>query len=739
IQHQLARNLFNALRSRQTIAPLTTTYPDITIEDAYQISLNMLRLREHEGEKVIGKKIGVTSKPVQDMLGVHQPDFGFLTDKMWVEDGATVSLSAYALIQPRAEGEIAFKLKADLPTTHVTPEIVLAATECIFPCYEIVDSRIENWQIKIQDTVADNASCGIFCVGAPFYDFHKLDLAQVTMKLFKNGEHIASGKGEAVQGHPAQAIAWLANTLGHFGVKLGTGDIVLSGSLAPLVPIVAGDRFELDMPIGFAMAKIKCAMIGSGNIGTDLMMKLMRSDWLEPVWMVGIDPESDGLARAKAAGLKTTHEGVDGLVPHMKADNIQIVFDATSAYVHAENSQKVNEQGALMIDLTPAAIGPFCVPPVNLENLGNTINNVNMVTCGGQATIPMVNAVSRVQPLSYAEIVSTVSSKSAGPGTRKNIDEFTRTTAGAVAKIGGSPQGKAIIILNPADPPLIMRNTVHCLTVDKPNESAITDSVQLMLKEVQKYVPGYRVKNGPVFDGHRVTVFLEVEGRGDYLPNYAGNLDIMTAAGMRTAEMYAEKMQKGKKVIVHDMTLRDGMHPKRHQISIEQMKSIAKGLDQAGVPLIEVTHGDGLGGSSVNYGFPMHTDEEYLKAVVPELKNAHVSALLLPGIGTVEHLIMAKDLGVKTIRVATHCTEADVSEQHISMARKLDLDTVGFLMMAHMISPEQVVEQALLMESYGANCIYCTDSAGYMLPDDVTARIALLREKLKPETELGFH
>jgi 4-hydroxy-2-oxovalerate/4-hydroxy-2-oxohexanoate aldolase len=196
---------------------------------------------------------------------------------------------------------------------------------------------------------------------------------------------------------------------------------------------------------------------------------------------------------------------------------------------------------------------------------------------------------------------------------------------------------------------------------------------------------------------------------------------------------------KGKKITVHDMTLRDGMHPKRHLMTLDQMKSIAQGLDNAGVPLIEVTHGDGLGGSSVNYGFPAHSDEEYLGAVIPLMKHAKVSALLLPGIGTVDHLRMACDLGVHTIRVATHSTEADVSEQHIGLARKLEMDTVGFLMMAHMASPEKILEQARLMESYGANCIYCTDSAGYMLPEDVKARIGLLRDKLKPETELGFH
>ncbi|MEY5099337.1 MAG: hypothetical protein RJA36_2056, partial [Pseudomonadota bacterium] len=196
---------------------------------------------------------------------------------------------------------------------------------------------------------------------------------------------------------------------------------------------------------------------------------------------------------------------------------------------------------------------------------------------------------------------------------------------------------------------------------------------------------------------------------------------------------------KGKKVRLHDMTLRDGMHPKRHLMTLEQMKTVATGLDAAGIPLIEVTHGDGLGGSSVNYGFPAHTDEEYLGAVIPLMKQAKVSTLLLPGIGTVDHLKMAHDLGVHTIRVATHCTEADVSEQHITYARKLDMDVVGFLMMAHMNSPEGLVKQAKLMESYGANCIYVTDSAGYMLPEDVRVRIDAVRQALDPKTELGFH
>ncbi|WP_428034042.1 acetaldehyde dehydrogenase (acetylating) [Amphritea sp.] len=294
------------------------------------------------------------------------------------------------------------------------------------------------------------------------------------------------------------------------------------------------------------MKKLKAVIIGPGNIGTDLLMKMKRSEWIEPVWMVGIDPESDGLKRAREFGIKTTAEGVDGLLPHVIEDDIRVAFDATSAYVHAENSRKLNELGVIMIDLTPAAIGPFCVPPVNLVQHAKELEmNVNMVTCGGQATIPMVAAVSSVQPVEYGEIIATVSSRSAGPGTRKNIDEFTRTTAGAVEKVGGAKKGKAIIIINPAEPPLLMRDTVHCLTEGEPDQAAITASVHAMVKEVQKYVPGYRLVNGPVFDGNRVSMFMEVEGLGDYLPKYSGNLDIMTAAGLRTAEMFAEEAANG--------------------------------------------------------------------------------------------------------------------------------------------------------------------------------------------------
>jgi acetaldehyde/propanal dehydrogenase len=292
--------------------------------------------------------------------------------------------------------------------------------------------------------------------------------------------------------------------------------------------------------------KLKAAIIGPGNIGTDLLIKAMRSDWIEPVWMVGIE-DSAGIKRAQEFGIKVTTGGVQGLTPFIVEDDIKIVFDATSAYAHEINSKAVNEKGAMMIDLTPAAIGPYCVPPVNLLALlsEGRKENVNMVTCAGQATIPMIAAVSRIQSVEYGEIVATVSSESAGPGTRKNVDEFTRTTKDAIEKVGGAKEGKAIVVFNPASPPLIMRDTIHCLTRETPDQKAITESIHQMMADVQKYVPGYTLKNGPVFEGNRVSVSFEVEGLGDFLPKFAGNLDIMTAAALRTAEMYAEAIYNG--------------------------------------------------------------------------------------------------------------------------------------------------------------------------------------------------
>ncbi len=244
---RLGDELYHALRQGKTLTPLTDRHPEISVDDAYHISLHMLSRREADGEKVVGKKIGVTSKPVQDMLNVHQPDFGFLTDTMHYADGATISLAKAGLIQPRAEGEIAFMLKADLQGPGVTKEDVLAATAWVAPCFEIVDSRIDEWKIKIQDTVADNASCGVFVIGERHTDPAGLDLAAVRMRMTLNGEPAGEGLGSAVQGHPAEAVAWLANTLGAFGIPFRAGELILSGSLAPLVPARAGDHFEMDI------------------------------------------------------------------------------------------------------------------------------------------------------------------------------------------------------------------------------------------------------------------------------------------------------------------------------------------------------------------------------------------------------------------------------------------------------------------------------------------------------------
>ena len=292
------------------------------------------------------------------------------------------------------------------------------------------------------------------------------------------------------------------------------------------------------------MEKIKCALIGSGNIGTDLLFKLSRSDWLEPVWMVGIDPESQGLAIARDMGVKTTSEGLDAMLPFVEADGIQMAFDATSAYVHPINSGKLNALGVFMVDLTPAAIGPLCVPPVNIDDLSETMN-VNMVSCAGQATIPIVHAISRVQAVEHAEIIASLASRSIGPGTRANLDEFTFTSSDALCKVGGARRGKALAVINPAEPPMIMRNTIYCLTDDAPREGEIRDSLEAMITAVQGYVPGFQLVNGPVFEGNKVGVFMEVAGLGDFLPTYAGNLDIMTAAACKTGEVYAQKIVAG--------------------------------------------------------------------------------------------------------------------------------------------------------------------------------------------------
>ena len=296
--------------------------------------------------------------------------------------------------------------------------------------------------------------------------------------------------------------------------------------------------------------KVKVAILGSGNIGSDLMFKILREPGhMELALLTGIEPQSEGLARARSLGINTSHEGIK---PILDDPEIKIVFDATSAYAHVRHAKALREAGRIAIDLTPAARGPYVIPPVNLvEHIGK--ENVNLITCGGQATIPLVHAVSRVTPVPYAEMVSTIASLSAGPGTRQNIDEFTFTTARGLEVIGGAKKGKAIIILNPADPPILMRNTIYVLLgAEEVDRKVIVESVEAMVKAVQAYVPGYRLKNEPVFevrdtpDGKRtmVAMLLEVTGAGDFLPAYAGNLDIMTSSARQVGEVFAQNLLK---------------------------------------------------------------------------------------------------------------------------------------------------------------------------------------------------
>jgi acetaldehyde dehydrogenase len=296
--------------------------------------------------------------------------------------------------------------------------------------------------------------------------------------------------------------------------------------------------------------KLSAAIVGPGNIGTDLMYKLLRSEVIEPRWMIGVDPDSPGLARAQKNGLVASSEGVDWLLKQEELPDL--IFEATSAYVHRAYAPRYEEAGIRAIDLTPAAVGPAVIPAVNGDEHADAVN-VNMITCGGQATIPLVAAVARATPVSYAEIVASVASVSAGPGTRQNIDEFTRTTARGVEVVGGATTGKAIIILNPAEPPMIMRDTIFCAVDPDADRAAVTASVHAMVAAVQDYVPGYRLLQEPQFDDPsaatrnmtKVSIFIEVEGAGDFLPPYSGNLDIMTAAATRAGEGMARHLLEG--------------------------------------------------------------------------------------------------------------------------------------------------------------------------------------------------
>ncbi|MBP1947138.1 acetaldehyde dehydrogenase (acetylating) [Virgibacillus litoralis] len=287
------------------------------------------------------------------------------------------------------------------------------------------------------------------------------------------------------------------------------------------------------------MEKVKAAIIGSGNIGTDLMYKLEQSDVIDLTTMIGIDADSDGLIRAEKNGYRVFSNGIQGFIDNPGLADI--VFDATSAIAHVEHAKILKDLGKMVVDLTPAAVGPFFSPAVSNKEDNSKLDNVNMITCGGQATIPIVNAVNQVANVKYGEIVATISSLSAGPGTRANIDEFTITTRRGIEKVGGADTGKALIILNPADPPILMRNTVYC-EVEHMDEEKVNTAIKSMVDKVKEYVPGYHLRQDPIFDENTITIFLEIEGAGDYFPPYAGNLDIMTAAAKRVGEDFGRLM-----------------------------------------------------------------------------------------------------------------------------------------------------------------------------------------------------
>jgi len=586
----LDRTSVVSLAAERLITAAATGVPTAPVRDllgttdtalAYEVQRVLTKTRLAAGRTITGHKIGLTSLAVQRQLGVGQPDFGVLFDDMPVPSGGEADSAR--LIQPRAEAEIAFVLAKDLdgfgagqeldaPVDAAGRQAVAGAVDYAVAALEIVDSRVAGWDITITDTIADNASSGLYVLGERRVRLSEFTPGEVTMTLDKNGELASSGDGAACLGDPLNALAWLARIAAAFGAPLRAGDVILSGALGAMVAAEPGTEITAELSalgrvrVTFSKlrtralnARTKVAVIGSGNIGTDLMIKVMRlSQNLEMGAMAGIDPASDGLARAARMRVPTTAEGVDGLIGLPGFDEIGIVFDATSARAHIANAAKLAPYGKRLIDLTPAATGPFVVPAVNL---GEHLNapDINMVTCGGQATIPIVAAVSRVTQVCYAEIVASIASKSAGPGTRANIDEFTETTARAIETVGGARRGKAIIILNPADPPLIMRDTVFCLT-DDADRGAIEESVRQLVAAVAEYVPGYRLKQQVQFTAvgddepvhtlvpagttrptTKVSVFLEVEGAAHYLPGYAGNLDIMTSAAVQVAERLAAR------------------------------------------------------------------------------------------------------------------------------------------------------------------------------------------------------